>query len=338
MGLTWCRRCRRRRRAVVAHAPQGKASRGKTKKRKILASGSQDLLNQYVAILEGDLTNEVDIKTLGRLEEWDQKEGQVPGFVQLYRELLQIQSEAKSSIIVTKPNLVDGLVYDQLCKGIPLLSFKDFSLDWHQVQMVFERVANWATKDLADPSGESESLRNISQNRSLLRNITRAWYQGHSLKGIAAAEGIDEELLNSVVAAALKPFLFLYSRLLLPKVDQELWRRKHCPICGSKPDFAYLDKEKGARWLVCTRCDTEWLFVRLECPYCGTQNQEALAYFIDDEGLYRLYVCEQCHTYIKAIDLRRVESEILWPLERLTTLDMDKQGQEKGYKPGWATL
>ena len=57
-------------------------------------------------------------------------------------------------------------------------------------------------------------------------------------------------------------------------------------------------------------------------------------YFADDEDLYRLYVCEQCHKYIKTIDLRHTESEILLPLERVLTLDMDRQAQEKGYKPG----
>ena len=92
----------------------------------------------------------------------------------------------------------------------------------------------------------------------------------------------------------------------------------------------------GLRGLLCSRCDAEWLFQRLQCPYCGTQNQAALAYFTDDEGVYRLYVCEQCHKYIKTIDLRHTESEVL--VERVLTLDMDRQAQEKGYKPGWSYL
>lgn len=115
-------------------------------------------------------------------------------------------------------------------------------------------------------------------------------------------------------------------------MDQERWRRNYCPICGGHPDFAFLEKELGARWLLCSRCDTEWLFQRLQCPYCGNQTQKDLAYFTDDEGLYRLYVCEQCHKYIKAIDLRVAKSDILLPLERLFTLDMDRQAQEKGYQ------
>ena len=53
--------------------------------------------------------------------------------------------------------------------------------------------------------------------------------------------------------------------------------------------------------------------------FCGTKDQNALAYFAD-EGLYHLYVCEQCHTYIKAIDLRHTESEVLLRLERVRSV------------------
>ena len=59
----------------------------------------------------------------------------------------------------------------------------------------------------------------------------------------------------------------------------------------------------------------------------------ALAYFTDDEGLYRLYVCEQCKRYLKAIDLRQAQAEVLLPLERYYTLDLDAQAQEQGYSP-----
>lgn len=275
-------------------------------------------------------------RIIRKLEEWEQKEGRLPSVVQLYRELLQIQAEAESRIKVEKPRLADELVRERLREGRFLLAFEDFSPDWDEVQTVFEQVAIWAAKDSEDSGAEVESLRNIARNRSLLREVAEVCYRGHSLTALATAERIDEALLASVIGAALKPFLLAYSRLLLPEVDQELWRRRYCPICGSKPDFAYLDKDRGARWLLCSRCDAEWLFQRLECPYCGTQSQDALAYFTDEEGanLYRLYICEQCHTYIKAVDLRRAHLEILLPLERVMTLDLSKQGQELGYKPG----
>ena len=131
----------------------------------------------------------------------------------------------------------------------------------------------------------------------------------------------------------MRPFLTSHAETLTSSIDQERWRRKYCPICGGSPDFAFLDKERGSRWLLCSRCDTEWIFQRLECPYCGTQDQKALAYLTDDEGLYRLYTCEQCKRYLKAIDLRQAKAEILLPLERFYTLDMDSQARKQGYSP-----
>jgi FdhE protein len=95
--------------------------------------------------------------------------------------------------------------------------------------------------------------------------------------------------------------------------------------------------EEGARWLVCGRCDAEWRFQRLECPFCGTRDQGNLAYFSGGQGLYRLYVCEECKGYIKAIDLRHSQSEVLLPLEWIGTLDMDRQACELGYRPGEPT-
>lgn len=285
-------------------------------------------------------TSEIDNKILEKLDGSERRDGQLSRFVEFYRDLLRIQSEAKSHILVRRPSLAKDLVCDRLRKGIPLLLYKDFSPDWQQVKEVFEQVAAWAAKESEEPSADIDALKNIARQTSLLKKVVGLWYRADSLTTIARTRDIDEELLVGVVSTALKPFLHAYSRLLLPNVDQELWRRRYCPVCGGKPDFAYLDKERGARWLLCSRCDAEWLFLRLECPYCGSQKQDSLAYFTDEEEsyLYRLYVCEECRTYIKAIDLRRGESEVLLPLERVMTLDMDKQACEKGYLPGWGHL
>ena len=277
------------------------------------------------------MISEIGSRIMDRLQEWEQSKGQLPRFFQFYRELLQIQSEAKPYIMVEKSRLAEGSVANRLTEGIPLLLFEDLGLDWDQVQTVLARVVTWLAKDSEVSEGELECLRHIARNRPLLREVIKAWYQGSPLTSLATAQNLDRGLLASVVEVALKPFLLAHSRLLLPEVDQELWRRGYCPICGGGPDFSFLEKECGARWLLCSRCDTEWLFQRLECPCCGTQDQNALAYFTDDKGLYRLYVCERCRYYLKAIDLRQAECEVLLPLERWLTLDMDAQAQKDGY-------
>ena len=71
----------------------------------------------------------------------------------------------------------------------------------------------------------------------------------------------------------------------------------------------------------------------MKCAYCNNTDQEALSYYTSDEGLYRLYVCDKCKHYLKTIDLRNARSEVLVPLERLLTMEIDAQAREYGYSP-----
>ena len=212
-------------------------------------------------------------------------------------------------------------------EGISLLSFSELSVDWSAVRHLFDDLVDLVADFF--PSSPAKRFHDISD----LKQVTKAWYEGESLEGRTEFQGSENEaILTMAIHSALWPFLSIQSEVLLPLVEQKLWRRGNCPICGGKPDFAFLDKEKGARWLLCSRCDAQWLFQRLRCPYCGNQNQETLAYFTDDEELYRLYVCEECKGYLKSIDLRKADSEVLLPLERILTLDLDNQAHEAGYE------
>lgn len=266
------------------------------------------------------------------MEEWALKEGSLPRFMELYRDLLRLQVEAQSRVRVPEPDLAEGAVADKLRQSIPLLAFDKVAFDWALVQEVFESVARVFTEHgVCDPA-EGEGFRGLVADTSALQQAVKAWYQGQSLSVIAGGQGISEGRLAAALQAALHPFLAAHAEQWSALVVQELWRRRYCPLCGGKPNLAFLDKESGARWLLCSRCDAQWLFQRLECPFCGTHRQDSLAYFTDGEGLYRLYTCDECRSYIKAIDLRRAESEALLPLERLVTVEMDRQAEEAGYR------
>lgn len=274
---------------------------------------------------------EINNKILKRLKEQQQKEGPLPQFLELYRHLLSIQVEAEASVPSSKSVLTKAEISATLGEGIPLLKWDALSIDWPAFQKL-SLAATSAINEHTKPAYKDSE--DIAFDIPFLQEATKAWYEGSSLTQWANRHGIDEELLAAVIHCTVKPFLAAQSKALIGLVPQEQWRRGYCPICGGKPDFAFLDKEQGARWLLCSRCDTEWIFQRLECPFCGTKAQHELSYFTDDNELYRLYVCQRCHSYLKAIDLRRTESEILLPLERVLTADMDRQGQEKGYKGG----
>ena len=278
------------------------------------------------------MTIDTDSQILKKLDGQEKEEGTLPLLLQFYRQLLRIQSRAEGRISIPETALRREAVMQRTERGLPALNFNDLAPDWPLLQDLFVEVTA-AFAEYPQLFGEiPEPLKEPKAGRRLTKKAVRAWFKGDKLPP-ALAGVASENILQAIIHATLKPLLASYSRSLIGWVDLEHWRRGSCPICGGVPDFAFLETERGARCLLCSRCDTEWGFQRLECPYCGTRDQNALAYFTDDEGLYRLYVCEQCKRYLKAIDLRQAQAEVLLPLERYYTLDLDAQAQEQGYSP-----
>jgi FdhE protein len=226
------------------------------------------------------------------------------------------------------------MIVERLTSGLPLLSSEELEVNQERMRAFFRKVVVLISVSLSEHGGETNALSRIADEDSVWKQAASSWYEGASLNPVADVCGVNSDLLGFVFQITFRPFLAFYAESLLPKIDQESWRRRYCPICGGKPDFAFLQRESGARWLVCSRCDAEWLFQRLECPYCGNHDQNTLSYFAVDEEPYRLYVCEVCQKYIKAIDLRVAREDVLIPLEKVLTLDLDRQAQEKGYMPG----
>jgi len=244
--------------------------------------------------------------------------------------------EARGRISVPPPALSKEAAFSQLGQGIPLLKFDDLvpPLDWPLAQDLFRGAAGILAESTGQEPSAAAALNEIASDRALLERACGQWYRGQPLTSLAALKGISDDLLAATVQAALFPFLIAHAEMLSGLLNQGVWRRKTCPVCGGKPDLAFLDKERGGRWLLCSRCDTEWLFQRMQCPYCDSQSQKSLSYFTNDQGLYRLYTCSECRSYIKAVDLRKASAEVLLPLERFLTAGIDRQAVEAGYKAG----
>ena len=258
-----------------------------------------------------------------------------PAPIDLRLRLLRLGTEAQPGIGTPKPRLTRDAVSALLMQARPVLAFDDLSLDWPLLAELFRAAASILTGEGPEDDGDRRRLHQLADNAPLLRQVARDYYNDTPLSSTAAEHCIDTAVLEACVRAAMTPFLTAHSEAMMELVAQELWRRQSCPICNGTADFAFLEKEQGSRWLVCSRCSMEWLFQRIQCPYCGTQKHDALAYRTNSQGLYRLYTCEECHCYIKAIDLRKATGEVLLPLERILTQDMDRQAGEAGYRP-WA--
>ncbi|MFC1871368.1 formate dehydrogenase accessory protein FdhE [Chloroflexota bacterium] len=273
----------------------------------------------------------MDSTVLKKLEEWQEQNKVSPELVEFYVSLLHIQATAQQADGVPKTKLSRPAISRRSEKGQPLIGSDEFNPDWSQLRDVFIKVANAFAShpNLFGPI--PESLTKVV-SLGVLKKAVKAWWTGTELPAVMSPEGVTTYLLGDMIQATVKPFLTNYAKTLISSVDQERWRRGYCPVCGGNPDFSFMDKERGSRWLVCGRCDTEWIFQRLQCPYCNTEDQNQLFYFTDDNGRYRLYVCDNCKQYLKTIDLRHAEEAVIISLERLFTLNLDAQAQEHGYR------
>lgn len=213
-----------------------------------------------------------------------------------------------------------ALVRKKLEVGEPLIAISEMEIDWEAFSLLLQRIGSV----LAGHSPEAA--------QSVEDFVSRYGDDRNSILRLAASQsGEEDEFAQFLVINALKPFLDREREALLPLVDQELWIRRYCPVCGGTPDFSLLEDEVGIRSLVCSRCDAKWRYKRLECPFCGTEDASKLAYYPSKDKTYRLYVCDNCKHYLKALDLRVTPGEPDIGIERLITLDLDIAAQEAEY-------
>lgn len=264
-----------------------------------------------------------------KLDAMEKEEGSLPRLLQFYRELVRVQARVGQELNKPSPGFSSEDILQRLSEGKPLIAGGEFQFDWPILHKTSQDIAKLFIKYADLFTNAPEELDRLTEG-VLTSDAVGAWYEGASL---SPADGISEALFRDLIHAAAKPFLVSYSEALADSADLERWRRGYCPICGGNPDFSFLSRDNGARWLVCSRCDTEWLFQRLKCPYCNNTDQKKLSYYTGDEGPYRLYVCDNCKHYLKTIDLRNTKTDVLIPLERLLTLEIDAQARDYGYSP-----
>ncbi len=274
---------------------------------------------------------------LQHLEEKASKEGALPRLLEFYRTLLRVQDGFEQKIASRlEPGLSREAISRRIDRSSRLVAFDELALDWCLLRETFTRVRD-IFADYADLFAVAPgTILELDAGSIVTEPVVEEWYEKQRVPAGVPASDAGENIVSAILHAALKPFLVGHARALAGSFDQERWRRSYCPVCGGVPDISFLGRELGTRYLVCSRCDTEWVFQRLRCPYCGNQDQNALGYHTTEDGVYRLYTCQNCKSYLKTIDLRNAEGEVFPALERLLTLDLDRQGKEMGFSAGRA--
>ena len=271
-------------------------------------------------------------RTLEQLKEKGSKTGLPSRLLEFYQNLFELQVSGERKIGQVNPGLKNAVINERLAQKQPLINYTEIDFDWKFLNDLFIQVRHifLTYNDLFGELPEG-----INNCKTIPRNLVKSWYNKVPPPATFTPTNKEEQLLlEAIVHATVKPYLVQYARALSGFIQQDKWKQNICPICGGLPDLAYLEEKEGARWLVCSRCDTEWLYKRLECPYCKNNDQSKLGYFTNDDSIYRLYICKECRKYIKAIDLRATEEKLLFAVERILTINIDNQAREEGYQPG----
>ena len=262
------------------------------------------------------------------LAEAAQQEPDLASYYDLHRTLLELQEEAKREITATLEMADENALRERLLHGQPLISFDQLPIKVKRFAELAREIAQAFVDydvDIADRVLPTEEEWIV---------LTREQFEaGQALQEQEQTEGQqpDMTLAQMAAAQALRPYLQWAAEHALPHVDQDYWKWGYCPICGGAPDMATLDENAGARHLVCSRCNSQWLYRRVGCPFCGITDHTKVVYYPSEDMVYRLYVCHGCQRYLKTIDLREAKHVILLPAERVTTVAMDAAAQQEGY-------
>lgn len=154
-----------------------------------------------------------------------------------------------------------------------------------------------------------------------------------SASGPPRGDGADAALFAFVLNQALHPFAKAHAAEAIGLLGARDRAGASCPLCGGSPDLAALEPEGGERLLLCARCDHEWHFRRLGCPFCGNDDAATLGYFPAGAGGYRVAVCEHCRRYLKTVDRRELWEGKPLALERILTVGLDVAATGRGYRP-----
>ena len=251
---------------------------------------------------------------------------------ELHTRLVRVLAQARVDILSRELERVDEAeLQARLLRGLPLLAFAQVPLEADRFAELVWNVAGLLTESNPDLQGQSVP----GSPAECLALARQRFAEGQAVDRQANA-GLEEgegelTLAQMSVDQALKPYLEWGAERVLPHVEVEYWKRGYCPVCAGTPGFAFLGGELGTRYLLCSRCSCQWPYRRVGCPFCGTDDHTKLSYYLSEDRVYRLYICQACRRYLKVLDRRKVDRQVLFPVERVTTVGMDLAARQEGY-------
>ena len=124
-----------------------------------------------------------------------------------------------------------------------------------------------------------------------------------------------------------------------PQGGREISPREmhQCPACGGLPQLSYFAVwgealVSGPRYLVCSRCATNWVFSRMTCAGCGEATGTRLPIYQEQERFPHARVdgCQTCRKYLLTFDLRR-DTRAVPVVDEIAAVPLDLYAIDRGF-------
>lgn len=272
-------------------------------------------------------------KLKNRIQQLKKKRPGYKEILNFYQKVREEQEKIKASIKLDPIHLKKEWKALLTKEGFPILEKKDFPIDIEASMNLFWslcQIGKKANPHLTEAVTKIEEI--LEQKRIPLKELWSDGGEGEKVEVTVNAFRLDKKALSFLIQESIRPSIEASVKNLGSELKSEDWLKGYCPICGSPPLLSLLKEEAGKRYLVCSFCGWEWQVERLFCPFCHNKVQDSLHYFYaEGEEAYRIDLCDQCHQYIKTIDLRKLAEPDL-VLEDIATLHLDILASQKGYR------
>jgi len=258
------------------------------------------------------------------------------GILDLFEKLFLEQLKMRAEVNYRPVETVEDRARIRMKEGFPMLSKGDFSIDPSLATRLFRSLCRIAKRENEKLRVEVEKITKALRRKKIdLEACLIKAVEGDQdyLSGVATHVGVDQGVMNFLLHTTIKPFVEVVASHSRGKVDEDLWDKGYCPICGSQPLMGELRGEEGKRIWTCSFCGTQWRGKRVMCPFCENTDRESLRYFYTEkEKAYRIDICDKCKRYIKTVDSRQLAGDIFLPVEDIGTLHLDILAAEKGFR------
>ncbi len=262
-----------------------------------------------------------------------------PAYKELYPFLERLfvgQQQVKSRIRMNPPDVPEEQAQSLWNKGRPLMYRWEFPVDLEACRGMLEVIEEAIPDNNRELTEAFEALtRALNRNASAQEEIWESFlhHEWDPWEEWVDTQGVDVASLLYLARSCLRPSLEWTVDHLRNRLSwQDIWKEGYCPLCGSLPSLLTLE-EMGRRMAHCSWCGNSWRISRFQCPYCDNRRHDSLGYlYIEEEPHHRIYYCQECSHYFKAVDTRELLNPVWIPLEEWTTLHLDLLAQRSQWK------